>query len=581
MRSEPRTWHAGVRQGCCLSPLLYLFAAWALSCHIQATPDLAPPDLPAGAHCGQYADDMQVPLASLDVPHVRRLQAALRTFAAATGQHARADKCKLLPMGPRRLEAAEIDGIPVVSTLTVLGVELRAGMPGPPQEATWQPVVTRIHQKTTQVARFGCSAFGRAAATSGYCLSKALHRGEFDGVPKDSFTALQKAANALTDCGRPPILKRRPASSYPKVGLPSALLCDNPRRDGLGLLPLRQHLYARQARWGLRLARHLAAPAAAAPAAAPAAAVPVAAAAAAAAAAALPQPASPPLWMELARMLLARSFPTVPPAVAFLTCILHGQTTQTDFPVLMPDYAARPLPDPLMRLSNATSKLGTLSTTRPTADSATLLTAPHTCTDLSPQLSAALSSLQWSAPAAPAACSAPGVSISLLQGDLPEVRQLTRAQLQHTVDVQRSFKHTLFVGRARAAAAWFPRAAAPAEAPRGLPPLATAKEQLISSLGYIWGLPMCNSAKEVYWRLSMMGVSGAGGHGICPKGPCVCGAPAPSDADRQNPQVGGPALHAHYFWDCPVAQAVLTEVCAALHPHVTHLHRSHLWLCIP
>lgn len=55
----------------------------------------------------------------------------------------------------------------------------------------------------------------------------------------------------------------------------------------------------------------------------------------------------------------------------------------------------------------------------------------------------------------------------------------------------------------------------------------------------------------------------------------------PTQDDRAEYRIRGALQHAHYFWDCPVAQAVIAEVCAALRPHVTHLHRSHVWLCIP
>ena len=94
---------------------------------------------------------------------------------------------------------------------------------------------------------------------------------------------------------------------------------------------------------------------------------------------------------------------------------------------------------------------------------------------------------------------------------------------------------------------------------------------------------MRNAVKEVYWRLTVLGVSGAGGHAICPAGACPCGAHVHADGDRNGQQAelnGGPALHAHHFWDCVVAEAVLRQVYLGLPQHV-FFHRAHVWLCIP
>jgi hypothetical protein len=197
----------------------------------------------------------------------------------------------------------------------------------------------------------------------------------------------------------------------------------------------------------------------------------------------------------------------------------------------------------------------------------------------------------WPAPAQPAlqglGTPQPGVTVAMV-GAVPAIRTLTRAQLQGSVDVQRARQHTIFVSKARATeGGWFlhppqqPAQRPPPALPMDLPAVADLRRQLVTLLSRLWKVPgLGNKTKEVYWRLTVMGVSGAGGVGICPLGPCVCGAQCLSAADRAAPEgAGGPALHAHYFWDCPVAQAVLRELCTALHPHVTRLHRTHVWLC--
>jgi hypothetical protein len=110
-----------------------------------------------------------------------------------------------------------------------------------------------------------------------------------------------------------------------------------------------------------------------------------------------------------------------------------------------------------------------------------------------------------------------------------------------------------------------------------------AAEAFLGRQGAVWRLRWENCHKEVLWRLALNGVPGAGGHDVCPRGPCPCGwhpqAPPEVNAEQWRTNEGAPALRQHYFWDCPVAQAVLHELSAALPPGVG-LHCAHLWLCL-
>jgi hypothetical protein len=242
-----------------------------------------------------------------------------------------------------------------------------------------------------------------------------------------------------------------------------------------------------------------------------------------------------------------------------------------------------------MRLAYGLAALGVLRAVTPNADAAALLARPSQFTATGAPLAAALAALGWSPDPAPGQPGpglpappppGPGITVMLL-GPPTAVADLTRLQLQHSVDKDRATQHLLFVARACVPHAWSPRVAAPAAPPAGLALPAVQRRQVVPTLEQLWKLPMCNSVKEVYWRLTMVGVSGAGGHNIVHKGPCVCGHLPPTPDYPEEYRIRGALQHAHHFWDCPVAMAVLTEVRAGLHPHVTHLHRSHMWLCIP
>ena len=97
-------------------------------------------------------------------------------------------------------------------------------------------------------------------------------------------------------------------------------------------------------------------------------------------------------------------------------------------------------------------------------------------------------------------------------------------------------------------------------------------QHLRRTFGWLWKLPWENTNKEIFWRLAVNGVAGAGGHDICPRGQCPCGY-AMSAEERRPGQ--GCLLRQHYFWDCPVAVAVREQLAAAL-PAAQSQH--HLWI---
>ena len=180
----------------------------------------------------------------------------------------------------------------------------------------------------------------------------------------------------------------------------------------------------------------------------------------------------------------------------------------------------------------------------------------------------------------------PGKAVPLLGGD-QRVRNVTSVLL-HPVVQQRVVRHREFVVAAAEPTAWSSPATAGPAAPN--PPLQHTpaelellRQEFVSSLPALWAVPMDNRHKDAFWRLSVNGVPGAGGHDICLLGPCPCGwrvdALACTTPDRKR-LLGAPAVRAHTFWSCPVARAVVRELSQAL-PAGVQLHRKHVWLAIP
>jgi hypothetical protein len=89
---------AGVRQGCPLAPLLYLFVGEALMCSMKAQPELGVVLAGSRLVAAQYADDVNPILKDAGVVAV--LLHAMSVFGEASNQRLNSAKTKLLPVGP-------------------------------------------------------------------------------------------------------------------------------------------------------------------------------------------------------------------------------------------------------------------------------------------------------------------------------------------------------------------------------------------------------------------------------------------------------------------------------------------------
>ncbi|MCA3356875.1 MAG: reverse transcriptase family protein [Roseomonas sp.] len=288
--SQPRVWEAGVRQGCPLSPLLYLFVAWALTAWLHACRAVGV-QLPMGRVVGvQYADDTSPLLSSMAPPVVRSFIEHMAEFEAATGQGLNLSKCALLPLDPDPLageltpgdrvlaEAAfadelaalrgrplvfagpehQVAGLRVVRSARTLGVVFGTLRDTHAQRAAeWDSRVAAVRAVACKLARVGLTVFGRAFASSGYGVSKLLLTAEHDVVPPHVPLALRSISAALVDRGEAPRLPGAPARRPRFPGVPTALLAGHPAGGGFGLLPWVEHIQARLAVAGLRVMRLL------------------------------------------------------------------------------------------------------------------------------------------------------------------------------------------------------------------------------------------------------------------------------------------------------------------------------------
>ena len=220
----PDVCDAGVRQGCPLSRLIYLFAGQALLCHLKSRGigiDLAHMRFTAT----QYADDVEPFLPGEG--SVPAFLSDMDVYGDATGQRMQPAKSKLLPIGGGvQGTGPPVAGIQVVSESKALGIIF--GCQGG-KGMDWGHRMGIVKQRLQKISRIpNLSAFGRAFAVSGYALSTMLYHAQFTGLlPAQHTTDLVKWCTALVNKGKGPDDDLRGGGP----GVPGGCLSAHPR-DG-------------------------------------------------------------------------------------------------------------------------------------------------------------------------------------------------------------------------------------------------------------------------------------------------------------------------------------------------------------
>jgi hypothetical protein len=525
--SRPRTWKAGVRQGCPLSPLLYLFVADALACWLRQSPDIGVQVQDERFVSSHHADDTKVVLRSLDGDLVDRLLLHVAVFTAATGQRINAAKSCAVPLGSLQLDAPQqTHAIPVSSSTVCLGIavtavhtqaleltrpglrqQVRDPPPPPPQAAdspTWERRLRTVRILCQRVGSLPLSAMGRGLAVSGYVTSKVCFHAEHEGLPPHYEREITRELAGTVDRRR----GRLP-------GVHTNMLPGPPSAGGFGLLPLREHIAGRHLKWAGRLMGELARQEPA------------------------PEGSTTPAWVPLAALLLHLACPTLHPLQTLLLSAFsspvhagQGRLTGVDAQrILIPE-------GPLRRMAVALQGMGEL-VFHPTAevqdDANAWLQSVHDPAQvqrLAPKL-VWRSQLDISVEAALSPCRT--VSVKTMT-DLMRTGEVAARQRLHEAYAAQAFASSRLSAEAR------------------------ARRTKSFVLGWlrVWRIPWENANKEVLWRLAVNGVSGAGGCDICLQGPCACGGGALTAAQIRSHD--STPLRQHAFWDCPVAQAVVRQL---------------------
>ena len=597
--SLARLFEEGVRQGCPLACALYLFIAWGLHCWLKECPDLGIEPVPTMARtCSlHFADDSKALFARLfSLP---RILSHFYTFGLASGQYLNHNKSTLMPFGdldklpgysPNLKSAC---GIKVVRSQQSLGVTHFNSPPSdhdPVALHSWDDTISEVTAAYGRIIKADLSTFGRASAASSYGINKVLFRAEHSGIPTPILTRLESLTCSLVD-------KNMLLPSHLDTGIPQHLLYGKAKQGGFGKLPWKENIVGRHARAAQRFLSFL-----------------------------LDDHDSPfkPLWLPLATTLLSRLHPSIHPAFSFISPSLlltfppgplHrwaaalaalGPLQDIDPSPLQLGPWCKEIPllhNPLLPLPPSLPLLGSL--TLGDVVSAfkflcllmlialragqfeqwapfgswlqalcSIITRVHpvwwtTALRLSPSPLPPPSTFDLSSPA---------VSILLGRMGWPGV-PLLRPIHQQNRDLQplTVSSATSLLIRPHIAAQMLVRSTYISRAlqlglnqPTSLP----NPSSLTSSLTKVWKLTWLNVHKEPLYRLSINAIAGRHLLHTCP-----CRGHNPANFP---PSERALAWRDHHFWMCPIPQAIISALSAALPPSLNiTLECQHLWLLSP
>ena len=625
--STPLEFHAGVRQGCPLSPLLYLFIAQALLSWLQTKGygiDVAghgTSNLPHKVTAVQYADDCSAFLNSLDL--LPAFNADMGTFRLATNQELNAKKTYVMRIGLWDANSPQPPGnlpFDIVSSAVTLGVRLSNERPSQAElQSFWHPHVETAEHCLKKICKLGLSVFGRAFATTGYALSSLLYRAEFMGFPMQYRRG--SAGKQLTDEFKH--LKARIASVVDKnrfktnglTGFSAERAVGKPQDGGTGLMPLEEHVNARLAWWGVQLLT-------------------------------APQRDGPyPPWILVARAIINEARPGATPLVLlaqrqYMPASLVSEDAWEPTSRLM--LSLQPQGTPLLAPASALlpAELGDSINYLPIWFNPLLKDSQGRLLDASPFLTMCKRACWGNTVGDLALARKNRAQAAKLISDRKEVAyaQVRALQPPHMLVPQDSAleaSHLLDVGNVFTREWWdacdrgadsmhspphpltgeklvveklkLPSAPetplaklrvrqltaaqpAPGKGPRDARKCAFIAEavpsqqadQLASAnslLKRMWAVPAPNAFKEDMWRMCLDGMQWMGLAKY--SGTRVEGAPASTAEGKPCMCERGTVSRTHIYWACPVARAVYEEMQSALAPYVQRLQMRHVWLAEP
>lgn len=197
----------GVRQGCPLSPLLYVLSIEALACAIRSSPIITGVTLPGSGQafkCSGYADDTSVAVttdASID-----GVFTVYGQYEQASGAKLNRGKSKGIWLGAWKDRTDTPYGIKWVKHLPLLGATFSAG---DYSEATWEAPVAKMEKRLASWKGRQLTFQGKATVINSLALSQIWHLCHSFVIPDWAVKRIRKAVWGFFWSGRRELVSRR------------------------------------------------------------------------------------------------------------------------------------------------------------------------------------------------------------------------------------------------------------------------------------------------------------------------------------------------------------------------------------
>lgn len=175
----------GIRQGCPLSPLLFVLAVELLAINIRQNPNIKGiklPNVDYHTKIRQYADDTTFLLN--DMMDFREVLARIKEFAEFSGLRLNKDKCQAFCPGDCLFYGTEQEEIKFSTRLFVLGVYFSTDEASTDVNENWEPKIQVLEKKLKSWARRDLSIIGKILLVKTFGLSLFIYLMQSIGMPE-------------------------------------------------------------------------------------------------------------------------------------------------------------------------------------------------------------------------------------------------------------------------------------------------------------------------------------------------------------------------------------------------------------
>ena len=184
--SEEFDYERGVKQGCPLSPLLYILVIEPFSNRVRSDLAIRGLDLPGDERQTkiiQYADDSHMIL--MDTKSISRALTLFEIFERASGSQRNTDKCHAIWLGKFRDRADTPFGLKWGSYKKLLGIIMGSGETRDHMQQNWGKVFSSFLLTLRENFSRSCSLYGRALVANTLAVSTIVYTASHITMPVD------------------------------------------------------------------------------------------------------------------------------------------------------------------------------------------------------------------------------------------------------------------------------------------------------------------------------------------------------------------------------------------------------------